>query len=157
LKLWQEYKERGFGASNVLLHLGMLEPPTDPFKIAEALEIIVIQRKFENNKQSGSLIWNQGVPIIWVNKNHHINRKRFTVAHEMGHIFTGTIGASADYDELKHSPDETRANEFAVMLLMPEWQVTAMFMKYGRNTELLASMFMVSEKVMAIRLRMLKL
>lgn len=73
-------------------------------------------------------------PKVWVSKNMPTVRKRFTLAHEIGHIIipwhAGTIvddieaprsGESGKYREM-----EAEANRFAAELLMPSSWVTAL-------------------------------
>ncbi len=61
---------------------------------------------------------------IGVNSLHHPNRRRFTVAHELGHFFLHR--AQGDFEdgllfrrEYQTNPREYEANEFAAKLLMP--------------------------------------
>lgn len=74
---------------------------------------------------------NNGVARIFINpqENSHVNRRRFTIAHELGHFFlhrdlttngftdtTRTMSRTASYwDRI-----ESEANDFAARLLMPE-------------------------------------
>ena len=68
---------------------------------------------------------------IFINpfENNHINRRRFTIAHELGHFFlhknstpdgftdtTRTMSRTTSYWD----PVESEANDFAARLLMPE-------------------------------------
>jgi Zn-dependent peptidase ImmA (M78 family) len=71
-----------------------------------------------------------GTGVIGVNNNHHRNRQRFTIAHEIAHyrlhhvgkvfndatpvFFRDTTSAAGQ------SPQEIVANAFAAELLMPE-------------------------------------
>lgn len=68
--------------------------------------------------------------VIGVNKNHPLNRRRFTIAHELGHFLLHVGGKfHVDYkfrlklsDEEVHtgtSIEEKEANLFAAELLMP--------------------------------------
>ena len=70
-------------------------------------------KNFETNK------------IIVVNANHPQTRKRFTIAHELGHyILQGKpTECYAHRDAGIYSPDERDANSFASLLLMPEKEV----------------------------------
>lgn len=81
---------------------------------------------------SGMSFVKDGVSVIVVNSNHHVNRRRFTIAHELGHhILHGAYlrnnvhvdkivlhrnGFSSDGVDEK----EIAANQFAAELLMPQ-------------------------------------
>ena len=60
--------------------------------------------------------------VIVVNANHSQTRRRFTVAHELGHyILQGKpTECYAHRDAGVYSPEEKDANSFASALLMPE-------------------------------------
>lgn len=80
---------------------------------------------------SGMSFVKDGMKVIVVNRNHHPNRRRFTIAHELGHhclhaeylkdnvhvdkIVLRRDGFSAAGTDLK----EMQANSFAAELLMP--------------------------------------
>lgn len=57
---------------------------------------------------------------IHINADHHWRRRRFTIAHELGHLFLNTTcgsGVENYFDEGK--PLEVEADVFAAELLMP--------------------------------------
>ena len=72
-------------------------------------------------------------PIIGVNSHHHVNRRRFTVAHELGHLIlhrkalAGRVHVDRRFPVLMRDsaaasgldPREIEANQFAAELLMP--------------------------------------
>lgn len=72
-----------------------------------------------SDKTSGATVTVNGEPTIAFNKNHGWYRRRFTIAHEIGHFIMNTghndIGAALDTS----NPVEAEANEFAAELLMP--------------------------------------
>lgn len=84
---------------------------------------------------SGFLYRDQGSgsAIIGVNKRHHENRRRFTIAHELGHYFLHqgekvhldsdpsgfVINLRGPLSKTGESKDEKEANYFAAELLMP--------------------------------------
>lgn len=63
--------------------------------------------------------------IIVVNSKHSSRRKRFTIAHELGHyIIQGKPSKCfAHRDSGNYSSDERDANSFASALLMPEDEI----------------------------------
>ena len=87
-----------------------------------------------NDELSGMIFVKDGTPIIGVNALHHPNRRRFTVAHECGHLMLHKAQISKEVHVDKDFPMlmrdsvseagvnemEIEANIFAAELLMPE-------------------------------------
>jgi Zn-dependent peptidase ImmA (M78 family) len=139
--------------------------PVDPFLIAEKLGISLSNSEVNDSAQSGRIDVVDGEVIIWVNPVHHINRQRFTVAHELGHYIRDILPALLDNEpatgfkdndltfhrkSFADAPEEFAANLFAAELLMP----TVAVMKYSKLDTLtdLAKRFCVSKKAMQKRL-----
>ncbi len=63
--------------------------------------------------------------IIVVNSNHTAQRKRFTIAHELGHYFNQGRPSQcyAHRDSGNYGPAERDANSFASAILMPEDEI----------------------------------
>jgi Zn-dependent peptidase ImmA (M78 family) len=77
----------------------------------------------------GRTIFGSKYAIIRVNKNiEYIGKKRFTIAHEIGHLILHRgvqpvfLDNDATLEYFKKGHQETEANEFASELLMPEEQ-----------------------------------
>ena len=86
--------------------------------ILESNGIIVIEFDFDSEEFDGvSFISDGGFPIIIINKNFSNDRKRFSIAHELGHIIM-----HSDIRNLypEHRNKEHEANMFASEFLMPE-------------------------------------
>lgn len=66
---------------------------------------------------SGIQVTYKGKSFIAYNTRHATTRKRFTVAHEIGHILLGHT--SCNQGNGNSSPLEVEANQFAAELLMP--------------------------------------
>lgn len=64
---------------------------------------------------SGILVTIEGKPTIGINSDEPLVRKRFTVAHEIGHFVMG----HGSCDLCADSNEEREANQFAAELLMP--------------------------------------
>src|SRR4051812_1765171 len=62
-----------------------LSVPVDPVKVAKFLDVTVHQETLED-EVSGVLLIKGSERHILVNKAHHPNRQRFSVAHELGHL-----------------------------------------------------------------------
>lgn len=103
---------------------------------------------------------------ISANKLDHYFRRRFTMAHELGHFLyhRDLIGSGVDDDRAYRSTDrgtffnknitpahEAQANRFAANLLMPAELVTEYF-RENNDVSALATKFQVSKEVMRIRL-----
>lgn len=95
---------------------------------------------------------------IFVNKMHHVNRRRFTTAHELAHfiLHEDQIGDGIVDDGLYRSRlsnrMEAEANRLAADILMP-WHLLNQRIDAGiTSVPELASIFRVSPSAMAIRL-----
>jgi len=118
-------------ADKLLNDNNILKAPVDINRIAKKLGIKIVKLKFANDKISGllKLKSKSGKPVIAVNEGHHINRQRFTIAHEIGHYLLHNIndlhvdsGAVYFRDEKSAQATnikEIQANQFASELLMP--------------------------------------
>ena len=112
--------------------LGLKAPPVPVEKLAKALGVRVEYNPFDD-ELSGMAFLRDGKPVIGVNANHHPNRQRFTIAHELGHILLhrSRLDAAVLIDKNKNfiprdaisaegtDPVEVEANAFASELLMP--------------------------------------
>lgn len=58
--------------------------------------------------------------LLMVNSETPATRRRWTIAHELGHLVAGdTQDLKVDYNIYRRSPEEQRANSFAANLLLP--------------------------------------
>jgi Zn-dependent peptidase ImmA (M78 family) len=124
---------------------------------------------------SGALIVQNGIKTIGVNQFENAVRKRFTIAHELGHFFLNhgmKDGIKLDTYKLYRNDDsstgnkeeEIQANAFAAALLMPQKHLIDEFLRLTNNIndnlkviESLASSFDVSQISMSYRLNRLGL
>lgn len=115
-------------ARKLLLELDIRSVPIYPRRIARELGIYVQERKAEGG-YDGYLLCANGTWGIMINSFIRSRaRKRFTVAHELGHYCISHHSGSnyrcfrKDIDAVGTSTrqDEREANEFAVELLMPD-------------------------------------
>lgn len=114
-----------------------LEPPIDVYRICEILNIEIEERiDFDKLDKIGSISIDKNRPKIWLNKieNKHETRKRFTLAHEIGHYILhidkkgGDKTIVDDRKSLSRSDSywdtiEYEANNYAAQLLMPRKQI----------------------------------
>jgi Zn-dependent peptidase ImmA (M78 family) len=80
---------------------------------------------------AGALFRNGMGSIAWVNGTQSVERQRFTVAHEYGHVFCEHEGrrkvdTPAIISGATHDPQEVQANAFAAQFLAPGAGVEAM-------------------------------
>lgn len=146
--------------------------PVDVYRVASDLGLTVVEQDFED-QVSGVLVLKGKRGTIGVNKNHHLNRKRFTIAHEIGHyrlhhdgdvfidatpvFFRDTTSADGS------SPQEIAANAFAAELLMPEHWLRGLLRERPIDAfdegamRQVANLFGVSTQALTIRLTHLRL
>ena len=154
-------------ATELLRELDLLTVPVNVEEVAQKLGAELVYGDLEDD-MSGFLLREKGVVTIAVNKLHHPNRQRFTIAHECGHLHLhgeqgdrlwvdkaySTIfyrdASSSSGDKLA----EIQANQFAAGLLMPEVLVTEQLPPELSDVDIfrLALRFQVSEQAMTLRL-----
>jgi len=134
------------------------ELPIDPVKIATAAGVAVYGRGgFDDPDYAYSGYYRKvkGVPSIEYNVGEAPVRKRFTVAHELGHFALGHEDAPRDAGNFYASADprERQANRFAAELLMPASLVRHYYTSgIATTVEELARTFGVSKDAMGYRL-----
>ena len=117
---------------------GSIELPVKVEEIARFLAINVVAYPLENNL-SGILVIKDGHATIGYNQNESRNRRRFTVAHEIGHFqmhselhkdavfadnnFMVMFRSNTQGDDSETAKREREANIFAAALLMPEQEL----------------------------------
>jgi Zn-dependent peptidase ImmA (M78 family) len=157
-------------AEKVLREHGQFRVPIDPIRIANALGVRVFNAAFDDESISGILARRGPNITMLINANDSGYRKRFTIAHELGHKILKhfeeerehTDRASDLYRGLTQAeqgnspPEEVQANRFAAALLMPAALVREEFQK-TQDVDALAARFQVSADAMGNRLDTLKL
>lgn len=155
-------------AADILRSHGLFSIPVDPVTLANREGIKVNNAKFSDENLSG-LVAKRGPNVtILVNQTDVPFRKRFTIAHELGHHFLHLLEdgdfvdtqvdlfRDAEAGEAAPKPVEVQANQFAAALLMPAELVRQAFAT-KRGLPEMARLFNVSEEAMAIRLARLGL
>ncbi|UWS80789.1 ImmA/IrrE family metallo-endopeptidase [Phaeobacter sp. G2] len=179
---------RPYTAREVLELAGITEPPVDLSKVLAAFELAQSENfEFDQLELSGSIEWtaDRKSAKIWVNPIEAEVRQRFTLSHELGHLFLHMLpkhDKEGEADTFKDTPNkfhrdgstsqvEREANQFAARLLMP----APLVKEYAKNIadenrtddgkigmsrnayiEELASIFNVSRQSMEIRLKNLR-
>lgn len=107
---------------------------------------------------SGSFEYQDGVPVCSVRSTDPYTRRRFTLAHEMGHYVlqhqSGLRDNSENFGIHNHDSKEVDANNFAAELLMPAQMVHHLVQNMPDLTlGDMAGIFEVSTTAMTFRLR----
>lgn len=169
-------------ALDLLKRAGALSVPVNLEKVAMFLGANVHEQVLED-QVSGALVIKDRAKHILVNSTHHVNRQRFTIAHELGHLTIhasevdqlfvdtqirvyqrrGESGSAAYHSEgSTTTPEQERqANAFAAALLMPaellKIRVDQNMLVDEHDIAVLSREFGVSEQAMYIRLQRLNL
>lgn len=151
-------------AAAILKRHGLLSIPIDPVTLANASGIKVHNAKFSDDRLSGMVAKRGDLRTILVNQSDAPFRKRFTIAHELGHHFLHLMEDGEFYDSEvdlfretgspKSKQVEVQANQFAAALLMPK-DLVREALKHTSGVANLARVFNVSEEAMGIRLAQL--
>jgi len=134
----------------------LLAIPVDVEEIAEFLGLD-IRSELMKDDISGYLEYQNGAWIVGVNAQHHVNRQRFTIAHEIAHYILHRDPKKEFVDETfaRRSSGgdkvEREADEFAAELLMPEQDIRKAIEQGRTSFQELATLFRVS--ALAIRFR----
>ena len=158
-------------AEQVLHEHDMFKMPVDPIRLAQLLRIKVYNAKFADDSISGMLAKRGPNVTMLINASDSSHRKRFTIAHELGHRVLGHFENDAEHldwskDLFRSSPAsgdekpgdraEIQANQFAAALLMPAKLVRSTF-DNEKDVDRLAKLFQVSAEAMGYRLQTLGL
>jgi|HubBroStandDraft_4_1064222.scaffolds.fasta_scaffold52650_1 Zn-dependent peptidase ImmA (M78 family) len=153
--------------TQLLRELDLLTVPVDVEAVAGKLGAQVVYGELEDD-MSGFLLREEGVVTIAVNKLHHPNRQRFTIAHECGHLhlhadqgdrlWVDKTNSTIYYRDANSSSGdklaEIQANQFAAGLLVPEVLLKENLAQELSDVDIfrLALRFQVSEQAMTLRL-----
>jgi Zn-dependent peptidase ImmA (M78 family) len=163
-------EELAVRAENIVRKHGIYKPPVPVEEIVrkEGISLLVINL---DPDMSGTLMRSgpDDLVVIAVNESHHRNRRRFTIAHELGHFYLGHLAhhphidrqfTAINRDELSSQATDSReieANTFAANLLMPADFLIKDFVKLGgvdqADLSRLALRYQVSEQALTYRLQ----
>lgn len=119
-------------AHRLLQQMGVgADPPIDVRRIAKTLGMSIVERpnlsKAGYGTISGLLLRRAGSTICIINRDHAPTRRRYSIAHEIGHYKLHPpeeayidVAARSDKSSDGTDPREIEANAFAAALLMPE-------------------------------------
>jgi Zn-dependent peptidase ImmA (M78 family) len=153
----------------LLRRFDVKRPPVPVEKLTKKLNLFLAPLPADDDI-SGAIIRKNGRVVIAVNPAHHINRRRFTIAHELGHyFFHEKLQEHVDQNfrvawrNAESSKainwDEIQANRFAAELLMPTRfmfeDLDSLEVIDKHTVALLAAKYIVSPDAMKIRLSQL--
>jgi Zn-dependent peptidase ImmA (M78 family) len=137
---------------------GLLTIPLNVQAVAEFLGLEVVEEPMDDDL-SGYLERRGGTWVVGVNAFHHINRKRFTIAHEIAHFMLHSAQQASFHDRTfsrratDPSPMEREADRFAAELIMPEPMVRNLIASGVTSLSALAERFRVSALAMNYRVK----
>ena len=138
---------------------------TPPIRLEPILEQLNIELSADPRMQEDAMLIPMtdprlGPPTHWTayyNPGRSESRRRFTLAHEIGHVVLhgSPHGAAAARGGGPRRPREREADRFAAELLMPREMVMQAVEQHGPDAEALRGLFQVSRQAMQIRLEQL--
>lgn len=147
------------------MQTGLSYPENDLIDIAKALGIEVFESDFTEYPNVDGLLEykdenNKPAPKIFLNKDRPNTRKKFTLAHEIGHyVLHKDDKVRYRIDELDYSNDsetiklETEANYFAASLLVPTDKLKKILSLSNNDYNITADFFGVSKPVIENRIK----
>lgn len=153
-------------ARSLSRRLGISGRPIDVNQIADALNIR-IQVVPLDDELSGMAFTKMGAKFIIVNAAHHLNRRRFTICHEIAHhvLHAEELAGKVHVDKTVFARNarsttgedlfEVEANAFAAELLMPRSELRKIGQIDVNDDERIAALareFRVSAAAMAVRI-----
>jgi Zn-dependent peptidase ImmA (M78 family) len=165
-------RKTDLAAHDLLSTAGIETAPVDVFALAKAAGADVVQHEFEKDGGISGMLYRDATrTVIGVNAAHSLTRRRFTIAHELGHLQLHPgrpliLDAPARVNfrdrtaSLATDREEIEANAFAAALLMPERLILESVEQVlgaeqytpDELVRLLADDFRVSEAAMGYRL-----
>jgi Zn-dependent peptidase ImmA (M78 family) len=159
-KLWEKYAVD----PALITKRNLKKIPINLEKVVNDLGVTIIEHEFSDDI-SGLFLREDKALYIGVNQGHHDHRKRFTIAHEIGHYIlhadnvlhydTNSLDSSSVVLFRSEGPrdlNEIEANAFAAEFLMPEPLIKRCIELSILSTDRLADVFQVSEAAMRYRL-----
>jgi len=156
--------------AKIRLLLSKFDVSQAPVPVEQIAEKMNIQISYApSSEYSGMLIRKGNGALMGINSEESPTRRRFTIAHELGHFFLEKkTTVSIDYRDNGSRPDKTfqekRADDFAANLLMPKMFLMEDFKKIFKDTKdrssllsQLAERYQVSQEAMMWRLKNLGL
>ena len=145
-------------AARLLESAGVSREPVSLRDVVSALNLELVQKTREPFSCEAALEPMGDTRAVVLHGAADERRRRFTIAHEIGHFVLHPARVRPERGGLSPRPcaaRNARPTSFAAELLMPELLVRQAVLEQGANAPLLADRFQVSIKAMEIRLRRL--
>jgi len=107
---------------------------------------------FKNKGDAMTQRRGKSVFVIY-NEDRSVVRKRFSVAHELGHLFMGHLHGNSSLDLNTENYDELEANAFAAELLMPPAMLKKDIKGGLKDPDQIAKKYNVSVEALWIQIR----
>ena len=122
-------------ALQILEAYNISKPVVDVAKIAKGENLNIKEINMPEGYEGVAGFYNKDERTIYVEVNDTPNRKLFSIAHELGHIFLNhqhaTVLFRVTHDDTIYTEKEKEANIFAADLLMPDLMVKEYLEKYN--------------------------
>lgn len=140
----------------------LIKNNTIPVSINELIKVVIDtfevtvapapKNLFQGKGDAMTQIRGESIFIVY-DDNKPVVRKRFSVAHELGHLYLGHLHGHSSSDLNTESFDQVEANAFAAHLLMPPALLRRDIKGGLRNPSKLAEKYNVSTEAMWFQLR----
>ncbi|HMQ01536.1 MAG TPA: ImmA/IrrE family metallo-endopeptidase [Candidatus Doudnabacteria bacterium] len=142
-------------AQKLIKQAGVAGAPVSLQRVIECLQLthdLEVRRIFTSDKVSGLLVvcreMDEEYSTIGFNANDSWYRRRFTIAHEIGHLL---FGHACTKGQNSGTHNEREADIFAAELLMPTKLIKADFQSQP-NLQQLSHLYRVSQQALTIKL-----
>ncbi len=158
-----EHNRIEYKANTVLEAYDIKKPVVDVAKIAKGEGIDIKEINMPEGYSGVAGFYDKSNKVIYIEKNDPPQRKLFSIAHELGHVFLNhqhtTVLFRITREDGKYQAEESAANSFAAHLLMPRFMLEEYMQKYNLSKadyKVLASIFGVPISSMEYTLEYLK-
>ena len=161
LSFYGRYKDIRNATWQVLIDFDITSIPVSVTAIARAADISIVKNSEVNELKSnevGVSISNRGEWYIVYDDSMARGRIRFTVAHELGHIFLGhplTVGYHARTVNVNKPEVEQEADIFASRLLMPACIIWGLNIHTAKDIQNVFDVSYTAAEIRAERMRIL--
>lgn len=114
--------------------------------------IVPADESVVGKERDAMLVNRDGQLIILYNKNRPVVRQRFSVAHEIGHLYFGHVMGNSSAHHGYKNYDEQEANHFAAHLLMPTKFLRADIKARMKDIDELAKRYEVSTDALWVQI-----
>ncbi len=128
--------------------------PVDIEQIASRLGVRIFRRRLPDKTAAILHRVDRGTWYLYLNADHCIERQRFTIGHELSHVYQSRCiwpPRPPELDRKKAKQWEKHADSCAADFLMPKWYVRV-WLGDGLSIKEMAKRFIVSEEALRIQI-----